>query len=195
MVFWFEYYGGGVFRNNTIGDNGYSGAYISNYAAPTLENNRFESNGDWGLYFRYATAIPPLKENVFTGNKRSAHIAFSAMPNPEDGNVFGPSRINGLWLNGNSRSEALRLAVQSVGDSEELNTYQINGTATMNSGHRLTVDPGVIVKFADNARLNAFGGLTAKGTAERPIAFTSYRDDRWGGDFNNDGGSAVSFQW
>lgn len=57
---------------------------------------------------------------------------------------------------------------------------------------RLTIEPGVVVKFYDlNKNLNIGGSLTAIGTPEEKIIFTSYKDDMFGGDTNNDGSSSV----
>jgi hypothetical protein len=50
--------------------------------------------------------------------------------------------------------------------------YQVNGTTTIDAGATLTVEPGVQVRFASNARLTVRGTLKAIGTAAEPITFT-----------------------
>ncbi|OGS23183.1 MAG: hypothetical protein A2252_05770 [Elusimicrobia bacterium RIFOXYA2_FULL_39_19] len=47
-------------------------------------------------------------------------------------------------------------------------------------GATLTIDPGVIVKFANNNQLLIKGVLTAQGTEENPIVFTSDDDPSYG---------------
>jgi flagellar hook assembly protein FlgD len=67
--------------------------------------------------------------------------------------------------------------------------YLFNGGRYVGDATRpalLSVQPGVVVKFASGAGLTVNGSLEAIGTAAAPTYFTSIKDDV-GGDTNNDG--------
>ncbi len=172
-------------RNNTITRN-YHGLYVYD-SIPIVRNNAFTDNLEWGLYCREARAMPAITGNTITGNKRGIRLPASALPNPEDGNILGPNQVNGVWMRGNTRTTDLRFGRLFAGENHEIYTYQVNDTITLAAGAKLTVDPGVVVKFEDNAGLDIYGALSATGTASAPVVFTSYRDDDFGGDFSLDG--------
>jgi len=77
--------------------------------------------------------------------------------------------------------------------SDTLNLPEINipyyfpsGLQVSNSGC-LIVQSNNILKFQDNTILNINGTLIAEANTGENIFFTSFRDDNWGGDSNNDG--------
>jgi uncharacterized repeat protein (TIGR01451 family) len=65
--------------------------------------------------------------------------------------------------------------------------YLVVGDVTVNAGVRLTIEPGVVVKFGAGRNLTINGILDAQGTAGSRIMFTSIKDDSIGGDANGDG--------
>ena len=68
--------------------------------------------------------------------------------------------------------------------------YVVEGMAFSFRNKILTIEPGVILKFKTNSGLWSFGAINAIGTSEEPIIFTSFKDDNYGGDTNDDGESA-----
>ena len=68
------------------------------------------------------------------------------------------------------------------------NIYVINKSDFYVEGE-LTIEPGVIVKFPSNyafLTLGNNGKITANGSSDKHIIFTSYKDDNNGGDTNDD---------
>lgn len=55
----------------------------------------------------------------------------------------------------------------------------------------LTIEPGVVVKFASGGGMEVHGVLRAEGTMEEPIIFTSFSDDTVDGIDSNQDGSAT----
>ena len=77
--------------------------------------------------------------------------------------------------------------------TKDSGTYYVTRTITVPAGVTLTVEPGVVVKFARNQGIIVNGSLVAVGLPADLIYFTDYRDDTVGGDTNGDG-SATSPQ-
>ena len=70
--------------------------------------------------------------------------------------------------------------------------YVIQDSIAVASGVILTIDPGVVVKFAFyNSQLIVNGALNANGVVSQPIFFTSIKDDSVGGDTNKIGRAHV----
>ncbi|MDH5327840.1 MAG: right-handed parallel beta-helix repeat-containing protein [Gammaproteobacteria bacterium] len=155
-----------------------------------IENNTISDNTAWGLFYDSWYAAPVIKNNIITGNLYPTYLPASAVPNAVDGNTLIPNTNNGLWIRGNDRATNLNLDVISSVDAT-LNTYHVKGELTMASGSTLSIGNGVIMKFDPNSGLNIDGTLSALGTASEPVVFTSVKDDRYGGDFNNDGNSSI----
>jgi len=68
-----------------------------------------------------------------------------------------------------------------------------NQLLTVNSGVTLTVESGVVIKFYNDEGLSIQGKIIAQGTTAEPIIFTSFEDDEYGGDTNNDATSSSPY--
>ncbi|HBM45891.1 MAG: Polymorphic membrane protein [Parcubacteria group bacterium GW2011_GWF2_38_76] len=62
-----------------------------------------------------------------------------------------------------------------------------SSTLTIREGVNFNIEPGVTIKFGDGASIRSEGKISANGTAEKPIVFTAFSDDDYGGDMNSDG--------
>ncbi|MCK4311803.1 MAG: hypothetical protein KAW88_03600, partial [Candidatus Cloacimonetes bacterium] len=63
------------------------------------------------------------------------------------------------------------------------------GTLTINDDIVCTITEGTIIKFTNSGQFSVIGTLDVNGTETNPVVFTSFQDDTFGGDTNNDGNS------
>lgn len=66
--------------------------------------------------------------------------------------------------------------------------YLVQVPTTVHSGSSLTIEPGVVVKFSPEAKIDVEGTLIAKGNAANKIVFQAVDTTGWGNDNTTNGG-------
>jgi hypothetical protein len=153
-------------RNSLITDNATMGLWLYGVnvpIGPILVDNRFAHNGTFAAYL------------LFWGD---CHASIEINGN----SGWGNGQVNGIYVEGYvDTPSGCRL------QPNPQFPYVLWAIEVYENG-RLTLDPGVQVKFVDpelnrgTGTLIISGTLEALGTDEAPVAFTSFWDDEIGGD-------------
>lgn len=154
--------------DSTVSNSLYDGLRISySEGASTINNCTVKDNN------RYGIQIDDIETDSYTGT----------------GNAFANNSKAPVCINGGTLEH-------NVTWNREGSPYYINGDVRVNDNAVLTVNPDVVVKFAQSKGLSVTGTLTANGTptvgaSTGTIYFTEYRDDAAGGDTNGDGSATT----
>ena len=100
------------------------------------------------------------------------------------GNDLARNGLNGLGVRGG------QMAVSGAWRNTDI-PYAVFGEMRVNQGATLTIEPGVIVKLADDSYFDIYGAFRAEGLPGEEIVFTSLQDDATAGDTNGDGASSA----
>lgn len=173
--------------NSTIRNHATNGILVESPAASiALAGNTIVDNTGAGILVN--RGIPNITGNTLSGNTAGALIV---MPNSSDTPVADDNVFDGpIKVASGSITRSLTWANHRP--------YAITGDFGVASGATLTIEPGTVVKFADNytyaTYLSVSGSLNAVGTSGSPITFTTIRDDSVGGDSNGDGSATTRRQ-
>jgi hypothetical protein len=148
---------------------GTAAVLASTAGAPTFAGCTFRSNAGWAIQAQGFESIVNLSNNTATGNGANGLLLAGSAPVSDV--VIGPQMGFGGVI-----------------------CLQTN--VVVNAGRTLTLEPGTILKPVQAVAYEITGTLRANGTPTQPVVLTSFADDQYGGDSNNDGPSVGSAgQW
>ncbi len=187
-------YGAPDVVDNTILNCSGTGIHIYDSYPCLVQNNQI-LGGNNGIYCTDSDA--EITENVISDTEGYTFGQFGdAFPVYADNTIIDNRRY-AVAVGGTMTSDITWHDIQGLGL-----TYVIVSDVAVDYDASLTIDPGMIVKldydhyeysggYDRTLRLITNGTLTAQGTAEQPICFTSIRDDEIGGDTNADYGNTT----
>lgn len=158
---------GGTVQNNEIKDvsDGVNCFLSSN---PTIQNNQFTNLGV--AVTLSAAANPTLIGNTLT------NVSYTALG------------LVGVGINGTTALSVSGTIKQKNFAGYTNITYVLRNNLIVANGSNIDIDSGVVIKSL-NYGFTIYGGLKVKGTASKPVLFTSSKDDNFGtpNDTNGDG--------
>jgi hypothetical protein len=158
-------------RRSTLRDGQHGLLLLVNDARPIVENSAFARSGSQPCVFGATLdALPKFAANTAAGSGAGNFIRVDAPAPAADVSIVADDLLNG-WL------------VFSNGISVPV-------------GRTLTLGPGIFAKPTTTSAVQIDGNLVTLGTQESPVVFTSFPDDVYGGDTNNNGPSTgAPDQW
>jgi hypothetical protein len=108
--------------------------------------------------------------------------------NPVNGTPKARNSVNYLIAKG-----AATISNENIILTKADSPYLVNNTVQVfQNGSILTIEPGVVLKFYNDAGMNFNNAaIMAQGASNTPIVFTSFYDDEYGGDINADATSSA----
>lgn len=166
----------------------YSRSYpisLSN-SSPTIQNCTFDNINKEAIVLN-GNSAPAINNCKFNNVSYPLYTSMLAYPSSTLGNVIQGSTGKGIRLYDETLTQNVTLKKRNFGGID--NIPWIIGNYTVGSSAKLTIEPGVILKFLDYGYINVSNGLIAKGgsTPDSTIIFTTVRDDLYGGDTYNNG--------
>jgi hypothetical protein len=178
---------GGLFKSG-LGDltldhwnisrvSGY-GLKVQNSTGTTLlQQSTFADNSESGLYLKSSAVT--ATDCVYTGNGTFGVLHEAGDGLDYSGQQFSGNNLGSVGVNGGMMAADRTWSLGGGGAF----TVVVRGSLTVPPESTLTVEPGVVVQFAQFVPLYVQGGLSAVGAADLPIRFegTTTQEGWWRG--------------
>ena len=178
-----------VINNVRIRYAGYSGQgalrFIS--AGPTVSNTYVTSTSNVGVWIEGNST--PVFNSVNVDSCTNVPIYMSLVSSPTFNNVtFAKNTYTALGVLTETIAQDVRWPIIAVSGRQNM-PWLLQGQLTVGLGATMSMQPGVIVKSTGSGNIFVQRAIQAIGgpAPESLVVFTSYRDDFYGGDTNNDG--------
>ncbi len=170
--------------NTTVRNSSGDGIRIDNSAGGTvISDSILRDNSGAGLFYRSdgVTVERSLFKSNDVGIRLSANCSLMI-----DGSSHFEDNNRDVQIDAGTISGEVSWSVPG-----DLSVF-LTGNTTIAGGAGLNIRSGTILKLAQNTLLTVYGYLDAKGTEEKPVHITDWRDDSVGGDANRDGEDTVA---
>jgi len=153
-------------------------------AGPTISNTTVTRSNVAAVTI--AGASTPIFTNVDLDSTASdPPVMMSLVSEPVFNNCrFLGNQYTALGVIAENIAQDVLWKIRSVAGRNNM-PYLLQGQLTVGLGATMTMQPGVVVKLANSSILIQRAFL-AEGRTDSLVVFTSYRDDSYGGDTNND---------
>jgi hypothetical protein len=179
-------YGGDIgISDSSVEETAGDAIRIGNGKATLLNNKIIDATG-FGLNIETTPGPVTMTGNVIENAQAGPlRIKSATVLTASNNRATSSGRNNAVYVEGGSITSA---NVWNDGFS----TYLITTSISIDPSGSLQIASGRILKFLVGVVLKMTGGsLTAQGTEQAPIIFTSAKDDAVGGDTNGDGASTT----